>query len=66
MKKNVDDRVNDIVKRLALSHFVDVGYVLVYDKSTNSYAAFSSAVLTAFEDDKDFELVKKLVEIKIN
>ncbi len=64
MKKNVDDRVNDIVKRQQSMIKSDVEYVLVYDKSTNSHAVFSLAAFTVFEDDKNFELVKKLGTIK--
>lgn len=60
MKKNIDDRVNDIVKRQQSVLKPDVERVLVYDKSTNSYAVFSLAAFTVFEDDKNFELVKKL------
>lgn len=61
---SVDDRVNDIVKRQQSMIKSDVEYVLVYNKSTNSYAVFSSAAFKVFEDDKDFELVKKLGYIK--
>ena len=60
MKKNVDDRVNDIIKSRQSMIKSDVERVLVYDKSTNSHAVFSSAAFALFEDDKNLELVKKL------
>ena len=60
MKKNIDDKVNDIIKRKQSMIKPDVEYVLVYNKSTNSHAVFSLAAFTLFEDDEDFELVKKL------
>jgi hypothetical protein len=65
MKKNVDDLVNDVVKRQQSIIKSDVEYVLVRDKSTNSQAVFSTAAFTVFEDDKDFELVKKLGYVDI-
>lgn len=64
MKKNVDDRVNDIVKSRQSMIKSDIERVLVYDKSTNSHAVFSLAAFTAFEDDKNLEIVKKLGTIK--
>ena len=54
-EKTVDDRVNDIVKRQQSMIKSDVEYVLVYNKSTNSYAVFSSAAFTRFEDDENLK-----------
>lgn len=64
MKKNVDDRVNDIVKSRQSIIKSDVERVLVYDKSTNSHAVFSLAAFNAFEGDENLEIVKKLGTIK--